>query len=367
MSAIQDIFTSYGSDYLEHFGHSLPREHRKAIDAIRNCRTAHYGLSVYTCQACGKRHTTFRSCGNRHCPICQNHKTRSWLERQLDRQMPTHHFLITFTVPEGIRAFIRSHQRICYEALFKASSSALKTLAANERFVGGDVPGFFGVLHTWGRQLIYHPHIHYVVPGGAYSTRDRAWHASRKDFFVPVKALSAIFKARFKEEMEKAGIHNEIPAEVWRMPWNVNSQAVGRGEHATRYLAPYVFKVAISDSRIVSVAGGMVTFRYKKPGSERWRHMTLEAAEFIRRFLQHVLPTGFMKVRYYGFLHATATVKRTTVVLAIEIASAFTVTVVREVETLTAPRPVCPACGGTLVYCYSILPYMMMRLSMNSS
>lgn len=360
MPAIREIFTAHGPGYLDRFGSKVPHEHRKVIQAITNCRTVHYGLSVYDCQACGGRHTVYRSCGNRHCPVCQNHKARAWLDRQLQRQVPTHHFLITFTVPEELRACIRSHQRLCYEALFKASSSSLKTLAAEKRFVGGDVPGFFGVLHTWGRQLSYHPHIHYVVPGGAYFTRDRSWHASRRDFFVPVRALSVIFKARFRDEMKKAGLYHQIPATVWEQPWNVNSRAVGHAGHATRYLAPYVFKVAISDSRIVNVSGGTVTFRYKKPGSERWRNMTLDAAEFIRRFLQHVLPTGFMKVRYYGFLHASATHTRERIVLAIEIAQAFVVPARREDKPETPPAPVCPACGGRLVYRFSILPHMML-------
>ena len=264
METIKDIFTTYGPEYIERFGEAMPAEHRKAIHAIINCRTQEYGIAVYKCQECGRTHMLFRSCGNRHCPTCQNHKTRWWQEKQFERQVAGHHFMITFTVPEQIRPFIRSNQRIAYAAMFKSSSKALKALAADKRFVGGDIPGFFGALHTWGRQLHYHPHIHYIVPGGAFSSKEGLWRPSRLDFFAPVKALSKIFKAKFRDEMKKAGLYGDIPSDVWNIGWNVNSQAVGSSEQSIKYLAPYVFKVAISNSRIVKVEDGKVTFRYKK-------------------------------------------------------------------------------------------------------
>jgi len=132
------------------------------------CRTDHFGVTIYQCQECGENHMVYRCCGNRHCPNCQHHKTQQWLDMQMKRQLPGHHFMITFTVPEKLRRFIRSNQRSSYSALFRASSDTLKKLAADEKYIGGDLPGFFGVLHTWGQQLQYHPHIHYVVPGGCY-------------------------------------------------------------------------------------------------------------------------------------------------------------------------------------------------------
>jgi len=365
MGAIKEIFSTYGPEYISRFSHAMPREHLKVIHAVSSCRSAEYGMVVYTCRECGKYHTVFRSCGNRHCPTCQSHKARQWLREKLENQLPTHHFMITFTVPEALRSFIRSNQHICYEALFKASSSAIKTLVANERFVGGDIPGFFGVLHTWGRQLTYHPHIHYIVPGGAFSSTDNSWHASRPDFFVPVRALSPLFKARFKDEMKKAHLYESIPSQAWETAWNVNSQPVGKNGHAIRYLAPYVFKVAISDSRIKSVQNGLVSFQYRKHGSSRLRTMTLSAMEFIRRFLQHVLPTGFMKVRYYGFMHASSRISMSDVHLSIEIASGFS-----QASSRIPPEPpgypVCPVCGGKLMYQYAILAFQK-HSAMNSS
>ena len=362
MKTITDIFGTYGPEYVQCYSDSMPNEHHKVINTIINCRTQSYGITVYECQQCGQVHPIFRSCGNRHCPACQNHKTRQWLEKQLKQQLPGHHFLITFTVPETIRPFIRSNQRLCYSALFKASSEALKVLAADERHIGGDLPGFFGVLHTWGRQLQYHPHIHYIVPGGALSKNDATWHPSRIDFFVPIKPLSKIFRAKFLDEMKKAQMLEHIPSEVWQVDWNVNIQAIGSSEQSVKYLAPYVFKVAITNRRIVSVEDDVVTIRYKKGKSSRWRSTKLDVLEFIRRFLQHVLPTGFMKVRYYGFMNPSSSVTLQEIAARIELAYGFAVKT-PESDIEPAKPLYCPCCGGKLEYKYSILPFQLCLLS----
>ena len=355
MGAIGDIFRQFAPEYLRRFGDTMPKEHKKVIDAIVLCRTPDNGAVVYQCQECGLDHVLNRSCGNRHCPQCQSHKTKLWLERQMGRMLPGHHFMITFTVPEELRDFIRSHQRICYAALFAASSEALKKLCLDPRHVGGDLPGFFGVLHTWGRQLQYHPHIHYIVPGGAISTADGNWRRSGEHFFVPVKALSAIFRAKFMERMKKAGLTSSVPQEVWQKSWNVNSQAVGKSETSIKYLAPYVFRVAISDRRIMKVANGRVFFNYKKHGSNRLRTMDLDALEFIRRFLQHVLPTGFMKVRYYGFMNPNSAVSLEEVKAKIELAYGFEA---RKQTTEPKAKAVltCRDCGSLVRYLFVILP-----------
>lgn len=361
MSAIQDIFTTYGPEYIEKFGNAMPEQHKKVIDAIINCRTAANGTVIYECTECGKTHETFRSCGNRHCPVCQNHKTRQWLEKQLERQVPGHHFMITVTVPESLRPFMRSHQQIGYSALFKSSADAIKLLAKDEKYIGGDVPGFFGALHTWGEQLTYHPHIHFIVPGGAFSTSDEQWHPSRIDFFLPVFALSSIIRAKFRDEIFKAGKLGEIPSDVWESDWNVNCQAVGNAEYSIRYLAPYVFKVAISDSRIVSVKDRIVTFRCKKEKSNRPRTISLDVMEFIRRYLTHVLPSGFMKIRYYGFMNPNCSISAKTVADLIELANEFEIE--PAIVELAPLKPLyCPVCGGKLKYVRSILPYMLPKI-----
>jgi hypothetical protein len=304
MTTLRDIFHVFAPESLARYPH-LPTSHRKVISAIQHCQSGHYGHSLSQCQSCGEKPRVHHSCGNRHCPQCQHHKTQQWLHRHLDKQLPVPHFLITFTVPETLRPFIRSHQRLAYQALFKASSTALKRLAKDERFIGTDLPGFTGVLHTWGRQLQYHPHIHYIVPGGGLSKGRTTWLPSRDNFFVPVKALSPIYRALFKEDMSQAGWLEHIDPQAWNLPWNVHSQTGANGHTAFTYLAPYVFRVAISNRRLVALNDRTVTFTYRKPGSARPRTTSLDAIEFIRRFLQHVFPEGFMKVRHFGFLHAS--------------------------------------------------------------
>jgi hypothetical protein len=353
MGAIQEIFGQHAPEYLERYGDAMPGEHKKVIEAILTCRTEALGSVCYQCEDCGQPHIVPAACGNRHCPQCQHRKSRLWLERQLARQLPGHHFMLTFTVPEALRELLRSHQRLGYAALFETSSQAIKTLVDNPRWVGGDQAGFFGVLHTWGRALQYHPHIHYVVPGGALSSVDGAWHAASPGFFLPVKALSRLFRAKFRDRMDKAGLLQDIPAEVWAQDWNVNCQAVPSAEACIEYLAPYVFKVAISDHRILSFTEGRVRFSYQKSGTTRPRIMTLDALEFIRRFLQHVLPTGFMKVRYYGFLSPTAKTPLETVIAKVELASGFTLSV-PEVALAPWPTPACAACGGRLRFYRSL-------------
>ncbi len=286
MSAIQDIFRQYAPAYLARFADAVPAQHRKVIEAICQCRTDAFGSVCYQCEACDQHHVLPGACGNRHCPQCQHRKSRLWLERQLQRQLPGHHFMLTFTVPEPLRGFLRRHQRIGYAVLFKVSSEAIKKLAADPRFGAGDQTGFFGVLHTWGRQVQYHPHIHYVVPGGMLGSKDGAWHAASHAFFLPVKALSRLFRAKFRDQMRKAGLPDQLPAELWAQDWNVNAQAVPSAEASIHYLAPYVFKVAIADQRILKVDNGQVCFTYKKHTSARARTLTVDALKFIRRFLQ---------------------------------------------------------------------------------
>jgi hypothetical protein len=220
-------------------------------------------------------------------------------------------------------------------------------LAADAKLIGGETPGFLGVLHTWGRELQYHPHIHYLVPGGAISRHDRQWHASSPGFYLPVRALSVIYRAKFRDAMAAQGLLADIPAECWRIDWNVHCQPVGDGQATLAYLARYVFKVAISDRRIAAIDDQTVRFRYRKPYSNRPRTMSLPIAEFLRRFLQHVLPSGFQKVRRFGFLSPSCAVPLQEVRARIEMAHGFA-----EQATPISIEPRepmrCPHCGGSL-------------------
>ena len=203
------------------------------------------------------------------------------------------------------------------------------------------------MLHTWGRTLQYHPHIHYVVSGGAIGSADRSWRPSRTDFFVPVQAPSVIFRAKFRDLMKQAKLLDQIPPAVWQIAWNFNCQAVGSSQATLKYLAPYLFKVAISNSHIVSVQDRIVRIRYRKPHSQRQRIPALDVMEFIRRFLQHVLPTGFMKISYYGFMNPNCNIPLERIRGLIELSYGFAIDLpVPEIEP--PPRSTCPNCGALL-------------------
>jgi Putative transposase/Transposase zinc-binding domain len=346
MTTISDIFNAFAPESLERYPNLPPSPH-KVISAIQNCRSGHYGHSLSQCPSCGKHHRVNHSWGNRHCPQCQHHKTQQWLPHPLDKQLPGPHFLVTFTVPETLRPFLRSHQRLAYQAMFTASSQALKRLAHEERCIGTHLPGFPGILPTWGRQLQYHPHLHSIVPGGGLSEDRTTWRPSRANFYGPVKALAPIYRALFKEDMDQAGLLAQIDPLVWHIHWNVHSQANPNGHTSFTYLAPYVFKVAISNSRIVSLKDRTVTFTYRKPGSARPRTTHLDVMEFLRRFLQHVLPDGFMKVRHFGFLHASCAIPPTTLRLLIVQAHSIDFRPTQSVP----PEPLaalCPTCGAQM-------------------
>jgi hypothetical protein len=355
MGLLQELFRAHGPAYLERFGPTMPKAHQKVIAAIADCHTEAAGSTLYVCEACGQRHVVHRSCGNRHCPCCQQGKGHEWLERHRARQLPGEHFLLTFTVPEPLRAFLRRHQKMGYGALFEASSGAIKALAVDPRHIGGDMAGFFGVLHTWGRTLQYHPHIHYVVVGGTLSHEDGGWHLARPGFYLPVRALSRIVRAKFRDRIDTHGLLGEIPGEVWSTEWNVNCQPAGDGLRALQYLAPYVFKVAISERRILGVDEDHVRFRYQKPQSTRVRTMTLPIMEFMRRFLQHVLPRGFMKVRYYGFLSPSSSVPLEDVKARIAMPSGFA-RAAPEAASEPSAALRCRHCGGALRFSRLVLP-----------
>jgi len=239
--------------------------------------------------------------------------------------------------------------------MFKASSEALKRLARDERFIGTDLPGFPGILHTWGRQLQYHPHIHSIVPGGGLAKDRAAWLPSRANFYVPVKALSPVSRAIFKAEMHPAGLVEQIAPQAWHTAWNVHSQANPHGATSLQYLAPSVFKVAIANRRLVSLQDRIVTFTYRKPGSTRPRTTQLDVLECMRRFLQHVLPSGFMKGRHFGFMSATCAINTPDSRRMMAETNGATP---EPPPTQDDPSPPlsCPHCGGELLIIMRVLP-----------
>lgn len=302
MNQIQQIFRDHRKGYLDRYGARMPANHSKVLDAICECRQGERGHHLFACPDCGKQHVANSSCGNRHCPVCQHEKATKWVYRQQLRLLPCTYFMATFTIPEELRALARSHQQVVYDAMFDCAAASLRTLQADKRFVGCDVAGFFGVLHTWGRQLQYHPHVHFVIPGGGLSKNRDCWVAAKGDFLVHVRALSAMFRGKLRAAMAEAGLTALAPDGVWDRDWVVHCEAVGDGRAVMKYLGAYVMRVAISAGRVVAYEGSTVRFKYQKVGSSKWRFMTLHVFEFMRRFLQHVLPDGLMKIRHYGFL-----------------------------------------------------------------
>lgn len=301
MVEMAEIFRLHGPQYRAKFGDKMLPSHQQVMRAIERCRTPALGGQVYFCEECEETEYVYHSCRNRHCPQCQNGNAQQWLEKQRGLLLPVGYFLVTFTLPGDLRGVARSHQKLVYDLLFRTSAAAMQHLARDPRFVGGQL-GMVGVLHTWGRNLSYHPHVHYLVPAGGLAPDGQTWLPARKNFLLPVKALSRIFRAKFRDALRETACFADVPAAVWEQEWVVHCQPVGDGVSALKYLAPYIFRVAISNHRILKLDDRKVTFRYRTSDTGKLRTCTLPAEEFIRRFLQHVLPKGFVKVRYYGFL-----------------------------------------------------------------
>ncbi|MCD6204688.1 MAG: transposase [Candidatus Marinimicrobia bacterium] len=302
MTTLADIFQLHGAEYLAQYGNSMSTHQKKAIRDILTCRTPHLGGHTWFCEHCRQFHYSYHSCKNRSCPQCQNDQAENWLNHQSDNLMPVEYFLATFTIPEDLKILFRKYPRLSYHQLFHSSTDSLKKLALDKRFIGGKI-GMIGVLHTWTRQLTFHPHIHFIIPGIALSEQNQKIRFSKEGFLVRVELLSMIFKAKFRDAVMKNDLEHLVPNHVWRQDWVVHLKSVGNGQAALTYLAPYLYRIAISNANILKCTDRSVTFRYKDSSSGQTKLLTLPALEFIRRYLHHVLPKGFQKVRYFGFLH----------------------------------------------------------------
>ncbi|HNT78199.1 MAG TPA: IS91 family transposase [Anaerolineae bacterium] len=363
MVTLGEIFRQYGPAYREKYGDRLLPSHRRAMWAIEHCRTPTLGGHVYYCEDCDTYHYHYHSCRNRHCPQCQTRQGQQWLAGQADRLLPVPYFMLTFTLPEALRAVARQHQRLIYDLLFRISAAAIQQLAADTRFVGGQL-GLVGVLHTWGRNLSYHPHVHYVVPGVGWTADGQVCRAKRTHFLLPVRALSRLFRAKFRAAVRDIACWGEIPDTVWQQEWVVHCQPVGCGLPALKYLAPYIFRVALSNQRLVKLAHDKVTFRYRATDTGTLKTCTLHVEEFIRRYLQHVLPKGLVKVRYYGFFSPGLRARLARIRAQLAQYSAQSPdrqappaeTAAAQVVSVARPGFCCPTCGRPLQRCASIPP-----------
>ena len=310
MVSVADCLRQHAQAYLAKFGGAVPRQHRKVITAITKCRTGRLGGIQYECGDCGASHWVGRSCGNRHCSTCGKEKTAAWLDKQSRRLMPVHHFLVTFTVPKELRRVLRSRQRDGYGALFDAAAESIRYVGSATKSLRGCHLGFFGVLHTWGRDpRVYHPHIHFVVPGGGVSEDRSQWKSTPENFLFHHGTLVDVYKAKLADALRACGLYDRVPAEAWTGKFVVDIKPVGDGRAVLKYLAPYVHRVAISDNRIVACDDTSVTYRYTPSGTKRSKTRRVAGMEFVRGFLQHTLPCRFQKVRHYGWMGSNSRIK----------------------------------------------------------
>lgn len=302
MLELADIFRSAGPAYRAAYGGRMLPSHVRAIHDISCCRTPALGGSLYACDHCGALDYRYHSCRNRHCPKCQEDRAQDWLERLRARLLPCDHYLLTFTLPPQLRAMARAHQEQVYSMLLREAAAAVQTLADDRAWVGGTL-GILAVLHTWSRTLDYHPHAHLLVTAGGLSSDGAAWlKPTHPRFLMPGYALSQIFRAKLRAALTRAGLQRDIDATVWQRSWTVHVHQIGRGQQATLYLSRYVYRVALTNQRLERFERGQVTFRYTHARSHEAKRLTLPAKIFIARFLQHVLPRGFTKIRSYGLL-----------------------------------------------------------------
>ena len=352
MPSVADALRQHAPAYLDQYGDRIPLMHRKVLMAIMRCRTGELGSLVYQCKSCSAGHWVGRSCGNRHCPNCQKEKTQDWLDAQTQKLLPVQHFVVTFTVPQELRSLLRSNQKAGYEAIFSAGSETIRTLLGNDKNLGSDKTGFFGVLHTWGRDpKDYHPHVHFVVPGGGVSRDGSKWlQVQPGQLFHPLPA-KMLYKKLFVEAMRKACLYNQMPAGVLKFDWVVNIQPVGNGQAVLKYLAPYVYRVALSDNRILAVDRQGVTYKVKPSGKERWVTRHANGEQFVRSFVQHVLPRGFQKIRYYGWMSPNCKLQLADVRWLVWLWRGWTFwlgSALFQPEPGKCPAPECQRCGGEL-------------------
>ncbi len=311
---LQDIFIEHGEAYLN--SHRLLSWQFKAIYAVSNCRTSTLGGHLDRCDRCDYLQISYNSCRNRNCPKCQTLNKERWIEARKEDLLDTGYFHIVFTIPDSLNQVAYQNPQIVYNILFKAAAETLKELAADKKYLGAEI-GFSQILHTWGQNLMHHPHIHCIIPGGGLSP-DGRWVNSRKKFFIPVKVIAKKFKGKFLSYLKKVPLESYGSREslksgsnlhhffssLYQKKWVVYCKPPFKNAgYVVEYLGRYTHRVAITNNRILKLENGIVTFKWRDyKENNKQKTMTLAVEEFIRRFLIHVLPTGYTKIRHYGFL-----------------------------------------------------------------
>jgi Putative transposase/Transposase zinc-binding domain len=387
---VADIFRQHGAAHRAE--HSLPLAQLRVMRAIEVCRTATLGGHIEKCSRCDHIRQAYNSCRNRHCPKCQTMARAKWLESRKGELLPVEYFHVVFTLPERIAEIAFYNKEKVYGILFRAASETLLTIAADPRHLGAQI-GFFGVLHTWGQNLLHHPHVHFVVPGGGVSPDGKRWKPCRPGFFLPVKVLSRLFRRLFLQQLEKAFEQNKLcfPSTVEALnppaaftaylasqatcEWVVYAKPpFGGARQALEYLGRYTHRVAISNQRLQSADKGQVTFQwkdYRNKDKQKSKTMTLASGEFIRRFLIHTLPQGFPRIRHFGLLanrHRKGKLALCKQLLSNPILELLPDTTREHQTRIEIVIPPCPKCGiGTMIRIGFLAAYRWPEQPPNSS
>jgi hypothetical protein len=339
--------------------HAMGAAQRRAVWAITHCRTAVMGGHLHGCGQCGAREFHFHSCNHRSCPQCGRDATSQWVQRQLGKRVGAPYFMVTFTLPEELRPlFFTDAEADMYRIFFAAAASALSATLGNPRWLGATTSGFTMVLHTWNQRLHFHPHLHAIVPGAGIDAGGRVVTVKNANFLVPQPALRRLFRARLRDGLTELAQEHDLPfpdPAVWHKDWGVHLQPFGSGENIIKYLGRYVCRTAIGDSRIVGVTGADVTFRWvdrARGGAPRTE--TVSGAEFVQRYLRHVLPRGLRAIRSYGFCHPAANAKRERI--AFHTGRPLFAALQEPPEAKPARISPCPCCGGPMARLLRLLP-----------
>ena len=358
-TTVIDALRRFLPAHLREHRHAMGEAQRRAAWAITHCRSAEMGGHLHACDKCHTREFHFHSCNHRSCPQCGKDATALWVERELGKRVGAPYFMVTFTLPEDLRPlFFTPQAKDVYQLFFAAASSALSDTLANPKWLVAKTSGFTMILHTWNQRLHFHPHIHCIVPGAGINAAGRVVTVANANFLVPQPALRSVFRARFRDGLAELAKEHPLPAidpATWQKDWGVHLQPFGSGENIIKYLGRYVCRTAIGDSRIVSVTDTHVSFRWKdRANGDAVRTETIEGAEFVGRYLRHVLPRGLRAVRYFGFCHPAARIKRERIAFHTGrplLIGAVPVTPVKPPHLVA-----CPCCGEPMKKLLRLLP-----------
>lgn len=344
------IITEYEKEFKQTYKERLLPSHLKTLSALKICRSRHSPKIHMQCENIDCAHQTLipHSCGHRHCPHCQNHETQVWIERQLQKQLPADYFMLTFTLPAQFRQPAWLNQKAVYRLLFYCVWETVKTFYLNDKKLGG-IPGAVAVLHTHSRKLIYHPHVHIVMPGASIDKNGHLWKKKTGKYLFNEKALAKVFRTKMLYAFSEQNIN--LPYN-YPQDWVVHCRRVGSGEKALLYLSRYLYRGVISEKDILSCENGQVTFRYKNNKTQKYQRKTVSAVDFLWLVLQHVLPRGFRRAREYGFLHSNSKNLIKTIQWMFRLNPQNRIN-----KPKTLKRMLCPSCGSFMHIVETCLPY----------